>query len=138
MLSRIHDYRDDIITFYQVPKIATDGPSSSYLLDIPDVIPTSIDYAVVYSTLHGCASFRHTEIGSVFIRYLCSFLQPEFTHDHDFMTVLELLTEKIQNWHNRKEDETKNSLTKEETIKYVTQVPEVCSTLTKKVYFDIV
>lgn len=93
----------------------------------------------MYSTLHGCASFRHTEKGSVFIRYLCSFLKPEFVRDHDFMTILELLTEKIQDWHNTKEEnEIINSKTNEEPLKYVTQVPEVCSTLTKKVYFDIV
>ena len=132
-------YHDNVITFHKVPKITTDGPSSSYLLDIQDVIPTSSDYAVVYSTLHGCASFRHTEMGSVFIRHLCSFLKPEFARDHDFMTILELLTEKIKDWHYTKEDdEIINSKTKEVGIKYVTQVPEVCSTLSKKVYFDIV
>ena len=55
------------------------------------------------------------------------------------MTILELITEKIQDWHSTKEEnETTNSKTEEDMIKYVTQVPEVCSTLTKKVYFDIV
>ena len=48
--------------------MTTDGPSTSYITDIPVVIPASIDYVIVYSTLYGCASFRDPTKGSIFIQ----------------------------------------------------------------------
>ena len=116
-----------------------DGPSTSYIPDISSVIPISIDYVIIYSTLYGCASFRHPENGSIFIRKLCNYLQPEFARDDDLKTILQLVRDDIKCWHARKDDnETSNSEKSEDEIKYVTQVSEESSTLTKDVYFDVV
>ena len=94
---------------------------------------------IVYSTLYGCASFRHPEKGSIFIEKLCQFLQPEFARENDFITILQRVREEIQHWNFPKEQENtfQNGEEKDEKIKYVTQVSEESSTLTKKVYFDV-
>ena len=54
-------------------------------------------------------------------------------------TILQLVRDDIKCWHARKDDnETSNSEKSEDEIKYVTQVSEESSTLTKDVYFDVV
>ena len=125
--------------FFQESNITTDGPSTCYIPDISNVIPRSIDYVIVYSTLYGCASFRHPEKGSIFIEKLCQFLQPEFARENDFITILQRVREEIQHWNFPKgyENTIQNGEEKDEKIKYVTQVSEESSTLTKKVYFDV-
>ena len=118
--------------------MTTDGPSTSYLPDITSVIPISIDYVIIYSTLYGCASFRHPRDGSIFIRSLCHYLQPEFARKYDLKTILQLVRANIKNWHVKKDDnQTQYSEPSDEEINYVTQVPEEASTLTKDVYFDV-
>ena len=122
-----------------MPKMTTDGPSTSYITDIPAVIPASIDYVIVYSTLYGCASFRDPTKGSIFIQILCHYLKPEFARDNDFITILQRVRQAIQHWNISKENENiePNSENYEKITNFITQVSEESSSLTKKIYFDV-
>ena len=123
---------------FKEPKMTTDGPSTRNIPNVPSVTPCVIDYCLIYSTLYGCASFRHPKNGSIFIHILCKYLQPEFARKYDLKTILQLVRFHITNRHTKKDvNNTVYSEPNEDDLKYVTQVPEDNSTLTKDVYFDV-
>ena len=69
---RLRLYIKTTFLFYQEGGIEVDGSSST---GEGSVIPVLSDYIVIYSTLHGCVSFRSPELGSIFISRLCENLK---------------------------------------------------------------
>ena len=104
-------------------ELMTDGPATSSLRLI---IPESLDYIIVFSTLYGCVSFRHPENGSIFIVKLCQYLR-KCAMQYDFETILKFVRDDMKDWNNESDKEGE----------YSTQICPEESTLTAYVYFDI-
>ena len=88
------------------------------------IYPSISDYLVTYSTIPGHVSIRNNKNGSIFITTLVKILRKHANEEY-LITMLERITNEVT--------EYKPSSAKLQNSK---QIPELWSTLRKKVYFN--
>ena len=86
--------------------------------------PSISDYLVAYSTIPGHVSIRNNKNGSIFITTLVKVLR-RHAKDEDLFTMLERITNEVTEYEPRSAK-----------LQDSKQIPEVQSTLRKKVYFN--
>ena len=86
--------------------------------------PSISDYLVAYSTIPGHVSIRNNTNGSIFITTLVKVLR-QHANDEDLITMLERITNEVTEYEPRSAE-----------LQDSKQIPELRSTLRKKVYFN--
>ena len=99
-------------------------PDGASKISERSILPERMDDVLIaFSTNEGCFSYRHPEIGSVFIVRLC-FYVGLYANIFDFQTKLQIVRGKMKDWRTM------------ENNKYLTQMCSETNTLTGKIYLS--